>query len=371
MGCIYMRTSPSGKSYIGQTSFQEEKRWKEHCNIAFLKSSPGYNYPLSRAIRKYGPDNFSCIILEDNIEDVNILHEREMYWINYYDTFRHGLNATMGGEGNKIIDDGKIKELWDAGHCVRDICLLLDIWPSTALNNLDISIEECQKRGPIYKTKNSLKYLGDFQTGRAMPVSCFDMETGELIKSFQSFYQAAKFVGVNKSTVIWKAADGKIKSAYGYYWMRGDGITKLPKQVMEDNKTRHKVVKKYVVCVETNKMYSDTICAQKHTGINYRGILHVCHGYQNTAGGFHWRYATDADKEILTLISGEKRKYKNYNQRAVKCIETGVVYSSMKQASQETGANATGISKCCKHEQETSNGLHWEFYIEQGEHQSK
>lgn len=62
MGCIYMRTSPSGKSYIGQTAFEENKRWKEHCYVAFDKNSAGYNYPLSRAIRKYGADNFSCII---------------------------------------------------------------------------------------------------------------------------------------------------------------------------------------------------------------------------------------------------------------------------------------------------------------------
>lgn len=62
MGCIYMRTTPSGKSYIGQTSFSEEKRWREHCNVAYLENSPAYNYPLSKAIRKYGPDGFACKI---------------------------------------------------------------------------------------------------------------------------------------------------------------------------------------------------------------------------------------------------------------------------------------------------------------------
>jgi len=78
MGCIYMRTDPNGKSYIGQTSFDEGKRWKEHCNIAYLKTNTGYDYPLSRAIRKYGPENFTCtmyhrILLQNLTQDGQLL----------------------------------------------------------------------------------------------------------------------------------------------------------------------------------------------------------------------------------------------------------------------------------------------------------
>lgn len=54
MGLIYMRTSPSGKSYIGQTVQLEQTRWNQHCRDAYNNSSPLYETILSKAIRKYG-----------------------------------------------------------------------------------------------------------------------------------------------------------------------------------------------------------------------------------------------------------------------------------------------------------------------------
>ena len=38
MGLIYMRTSPSGGRYIGQTIFTEEKRWEDHVREANCKN---------------------------------------------------------------------------------------------------------------------------------------------------------------------------------------------------------------------------------------------------------------------------------------------------------------------------------------------
>ena len=247
--------------------------------------------------RKYGPDSFECKILEDNINDQEVLKEREIYWIDHYNTFCDGLNATMGGDGNKIADVQKIKMLWNEGHCVRDISILMNIWPKTVLQHLDVPLEECQRRGPIYKSKNSEKYFGNYQYGRASSVSCFDMKTGEKIKSFPSYHQAAKFVGAKTVSSIFRAAEGRIQSAYGYYWKAGDTETKLSEDDLSERKQRHKRINEYVVCIEENKMYSDTKYAEKITGINYRSISFACHGYQKTAGGFHWRYATKEDKE--------------------------------------------------------------------------
>lgn len=33
------------------------------------------------------------------IEETDIPEEREKYWIEYFDSFRNGYNATMGGDG--------------------------------------------------------------------------------------------------------------------------------------------------------------------------------------------------------------------------------------------------------------------------------
>lgn len=67
MGLIYMRVSPIGGKYIGQSNRPESVRWKEHCKDAYNKNSDCYNSILSKAIRLYGENNFSVIILEENI----------------------------------------------------------------------------------------------------------------------------------------------------------------------------------------------------------------------------------------------------------------------------------------------------------------
>ena len=49
--------------------------------------------------------------------------------------------------------------------------------------------------------------------------------------------------------------------------------------------------------------------------------------------------------------------------RKVRCIETGLVYKSQKQAERLTGINAANISSCCTHRPKyiTAGGYHWEF----------
>ena len=51
---------------------------------------------------KYGIENFSVQQIEEC--DVSQLDEREIYWIRYYDTYRQGYNATLGGT-NDTFDD--------------------------------------------------------------------------------------------------------------------------------------------------------------------------------------------------------------------------------------------------------------------------
>lgn len=49
------------------------------------------------------------------------------------------------------------------------------------------------------------------------------------------------------------------------------------------------------------------------------------------------------------------------NNSKVKCIETGKIYNSIKEASKDTGANERYISICCREKQRTSGGYHWEY----------
>lgn len=97
-GYIYKHTSPSGMSYIGKSLTAKGQRWQEHVRAAYLESGKEYNYPLQRAIRKYGEDQFEHEILEDDIDE-SLLSELEVLYIEKHDTFYNGYNQTKGGEG--------------------------------------------------------------------------------------------------------------------------------------------------------------------------------------------------------------------------------------------------------------------------------
>lgn len=90
----------NGKSYIGQST-DILRRWRVHRYKPFDKSYCEYDCVFYKAIRKYGLDNFNFTIIEEC--PINLLNDREKYWINYYRTYIHfddcnGYNMTLGGD---------------------------------------------------------------------------------------------------------------------------------------------------------------------------------------------------------------------------------------------------------------------------------
>lgn len=106
IGYIYKHTSPSGKSYIGQTIQSPEDRWKD-----------GLKYKDSvlfgRAIYKYGWINILHDILweiehEEKKELVEILNILETIEILEHDTLSPaGYNLSLGGSIRYISDSTK------------------------------------------------------------------------------------------------------------------------------------------------------------------------------------------------------------------------------------------------------------------------
>ena len=56
----------------------------------------------------------------------------------------------------------------------------------------------------------------------------------------------------------------------------------------------------------------------------------------------------------------DKRKGKRKG-KSVRCVETGVIYSSIKEASEQTGIDQSNISKACRGVYQTAGGFHWEY----------
>lgn len=97
---IYKYTNKiNGKSYIGQTRDSLYQRADGPTGKGY-KSCPKF----WAAIKAYGFDCFIPSILEEiETEDINLVNEREKYWIAYYNTFYEGYNVTTGGEARKEV----------------------------------------------------------------------------------------------------------------------------------------------------------------------------------------------------------------------------------------------------------------------------
>jgi len=130
---IYKITNTiNNKSYIGQTIKTAEERWKEHQAHAFGSHPNDQNKTLYKAIRKYGVENFTFEVLQDNIETFEQLDKAEIYWIDYYNSFVKGYNETFGGQQyHKILPNKEIIEDYYKTKSARKTALNFGIDHST------------------------------------------------------------------------------------------------------------------------------------------------------------------------------------------------------------------------------------------------
>ena len=275
MGYIYKITNTiNNKIYIGQTRYTIQKRWTEHCSV--------YNkldYPLYKAMRKYGQDNF---IIEE-IEQISdeLLNEREIYWIDFYHSYAslgYGYNVTLGGEGNRLYEQKQIYEMWDNGLCITEISeqtgadrhVVTDILKSYK----NYSIEESEKRGHEF-----------LWSKRGRKVNQYDLK-GNYIATFNSLMDAQRQTGVAQKNIFWVVSH-KSYSAGGYQWKYIDDdfiITDISSKTIRQKQSVIQLIN------GEEKEYESAAEAARQTGINATCIRKVCQGKQNSAGGYMWKY---------------------------------------------------------------------------------
>jgi len=88
--------SVNNKLYIGITKLPIEQRWAQH-----IKDSMDPEYPIHRAIKKYGTNNFTVMLLEES-ENRSYISDLEEPTIQKYDSRANGYNVAKGGYGGDL-----------------------------------------------------------------------------------------------------------------------------------------------------------------------------------------------------------------------------------------------------------------------------
>lgn len=113
MGIYCIENKVNHMKYIGQ-SINIRKRWAEHKRD--LRKSKHTNDHLQKAWDKYGDNAFIFSILE--ICDRSLLNEREIYWVNAYDSMSKSLgyniatpgDAPMKSRNHSVLSKRKMSE---------------------------------------------------------------------------------------------------------------------------------------------------------------------------------------------------------------------------------------------------------------------
>ena len=302
IGYIYSVTNLiNGKIYIGKTN-NLRRRWNEH-KYGYTKTSI-----LKRAIKKYGVENFLFDVVAeipfDTTEELNsVLDQLEIYYIELYDTYKNGYNATIGGEGisfyhhseetkKKISRSNKGRVLSeetkrkcrianlghhhteDAKRRIREALLARDheIYERAA----------AKRRG----VKRDYDMIMQGANKRRKPILQYDLD-GNFIREYPGAIAANR---------AWKSGicsccKGKLKEAYGYIWRyktKEDYALKIdaPKNIHIENK----VVYQYNTNGDYITSYENMSVAAKQTNINRSAISNCLCGLSNSSGGYVWKY---------------------------------------------------------------------------------
>ena len=242
IGIYKIKNIINNKIYIGQ-SIRIEKRWIDHKKT--LRSNSHRNVYLQNAWNKYGEDNFIHEIIEEC--DVSELNDKEIYWINYYNSTNplYGYNLDGGGNCNKEVSD-------------------------------------------ITKKKLSISNSGN-NNSQSHSVVC--LETKEI---FSTIREANDKYNISKGAIS-SCCRNKRKIAKGLHWMYyEDYLGSSDEYIMKlinNNPISHCIK---VMNITTNDIYSSIQEASDITGICRNQISKCCRGIGNTAGGCKWKYIKEA-----------------------------------------------------------------------------
>ena len=209
MAYIYKITNTiNGKMYIGKTELTIEKRFQQHCKDS--QRDKMSNRPLYKAMRKYGVEFFSI----EEIEETDNPEEREIYWIEFYGTFKNGYNATLGGDGKKYIDYDLVVATYQELQNAKKTAEKLNISDDSVFNILKL-----RNITPYSSAEISIRQFGKI-------TNMYSLD-GDFIQSFPSTNAAAEYMvqnkltGCKKTTIkqhITEVCTGRRKTAAKFKW---------------------------------------------------------------------------------------------------------------------------------------------------------
>lgn len=262
---IYKITNKiNGKIYIGQTTRTLKERWSDYIKeYKYIKEDSKNLRLIIKAFRKYGIDNFEITVLEDSIETLEELNNKERDYILKYNCTDKtiGYNIEFGGNGfGKHTEEQKRKiseaQLGEKNH----------MW------GIKGELNKCSKK-------------------------VIELTTGKIYASATEATEKLN-LGVNAITKVCACARGDRNSTHNLVFRYLDDelnpiYVDLPKSEKEV---------KYVIDIDHNITYDSVEDASKKLNIKPEYIRTSCNKGTKT-GGIHFKYG---EMHTITYCKGSK-----------------------------------------------------------------
>ena len=222
---IYIGQTSNPKGFDGRYSFNGQDIERVY---AYLKGNKDrqerHNQHLRRSIEKYGFDAFQV----DKIFDVALtreeLNEKEIYYINKFDCFKHGYNQTYGGDNFprgeecknskqvcQISLDGKLIKIWSSATEASDELGI----SSSSLSNVCHG-KKRRKGGDVAKTAGGYVWVfekdydpcKDYSVnrprqnmGHGSKIVLLLSDDGSIAQEFYSLNEASRVLGIAVESV--------------------------------------------------------------------------------------------------------------------------------------------------------------------------
>lgn len=117
-------------------------------------------------------------------------------------------------------------------------------------------------------------------------------------------------------------------------------------------------LKTVIRCVETDKFYRSINSAHRLTGVSIQSLTAVVNGRTKTANNYHWERIPYTDNLVIERDIPKPKK--GGTKIKVKCVETGKVYNTITKAAKALGIDSSNISGVLYGVRSTAGGYHWE-----------
>lgn len=333
---------------------------------------------ISKAIKKYGKDNFSKEILFIGKTEEEV-YQYEKEFIEKHDAVksREFYNIKEGGLGNTRED------------ALRNLSNLTE--EQKTIRSAKLSIANKGENNAMYGKIGELSPV-------SKPVVMMSAE-GEMIERFSCLREVNDHFGKPRaSSLVSRVCLNKKGTAYGHLflfeedyqnminnnifkeWLEDEernksiNLTLSRQKSAESNKKPvYQMVKKTFDIV---RQYESVQEASIFTGISSQSISRNCKHGCNTAGGYSWifvdEYNTLSKEDLVRLYSHKPNTTefdRSYAKKPVYCITTGVEFESVKDAIKHYGMcrgakiheACNGKRKTCGKHPITQEGLEWRY----------